>query len=689
MKLRSILKKAISVFLAIFVLSSATALANYEPLRVQSYSPLSGVEVRLVQSVENGEILNYQVVECDLSNPNLKLDSLYPKEGAGTLKPSREIGADNGAKVVMNADYFNRGNQNGQGSAVGYNAKDGKLISNALEEKVYSFSYQDGGRYSLDIFSNQIKIGFGNRVFEYVKTYNKHSSLEGVGIYDSNFGKESLGSHGTLVELVIENNILTEIRRDMPPVAIPENGFVLAGLSDLTTLFDQVQIGDSVTLEILTTPNLSFVPDFTIGGGSMLVSRGQLVEKMSYPIGATTSFPALGISADGETVWFITVVNQKGITQKKMGELCLREGAYSAINLDGGGSTQCAVIDNTTGKLHYIHELAGNFERPVANAIGVLSTNQNPKPYGIFAEDVTLFSNTPKKFSFSLYDENGNPIPVNVANFSIYSKNNTVTYQNGFLHSTTPGKDVLVIQYDGILKECEITTLAPAVSARNNPDGTYLAMNRDGYALSLTPQEFQNAGGITLSSVATKTDGMAEDKGLPHAISLYGGNNKTGTLFNQLLPKSIVKKLPDGYNPFAGQPLEHPFIELKTIDNSGGKILKADMTEWKKMTTCLQTPKKNILLVMKEPLSFSRVEEEKLFFETLSQAQQNGKNILVIYRGEETKLQKLQDGVRVISLETENSTVNNFLNRNTAYLSIFCNETQLSYKIISENVFSN
>ena len=353
--------RAIALILILIQIVSVNTFASHTYREETTYSPLDGVWVTSVSAIENGGFFNYQVVKCDLSNPNIALELLYPSEGAGTLKPTRKIGEENDAAVILNADYFNRSDGENKGSAVGYNQKDGVLLSNALEEQVYSFSYKDDHQYSFDVFSNQIKIGFRGEVFEFVKTYNKYSSLEGVAIYDSHWGKESLGSHGTLVELVIEDNVLTQIRRDMSPVEIPENGFVLAGLSDLTTLFDQVQVGDPVTLEILTTPQLAFLPDFTVGGGSLLVKEGEIVDKMSYPK-TSSSFPTIGISEDGKTLWMITAVNQNQLTLNRMAQLCKQQGAYYAIALDGGGSTQCAVKDNVTGQLEYIHPLASGYE---------------------------------------------------------------------------------------------------------------------------------------------------------------------------------------------------------------------------------------------------------------------------------------------------------------------------------------
>lgn len=664
-----------------------TAATFAQVLQTEAYSPLSGVEVRKIQTLSGGELFSYQVVECDLSNPNLSLDLCYPAEGGSTLMPSREIGTQQGAAVVMNADYFNRSSEAQKGSAVGYNVKDGKLLSNALEESVYSFSYNKDHQYSFDVYSNQIKIGFRDEVFEFVKTYNKYSSLEGVAIFDRHWGKESLGSQGTLVELVIENNILTEIRRDLPPVAIPENGFVLAGLSDLTTLFDQVQVGDSVTLEIVTTPTLEFLPDFTVGGGSLLVQEGAVVNKMSYPK-SSNSFPALGISKDGKTLWLITAVNQTGLTQKKMAELCVAEGAYYAFCLDGGGSTQCAVVDNFTGDLQYIHPLVSGYERPVANAIGVFPQNEAPKAYGIATEKVTAFPNIPKKIPYTVYDENGQPVPVAEKDIRLTVTKGSGTIKNGYFYGEAMTDAVVSIQYQNLTASCEITTVSPAEYAQKTKKGTYLVTNGEGFQREISPDEYEKSSNLKLTDTLPLADAMAENRNLPHTLSIYGGGRSYPTFFSYLLPKAVLKQLNHSVYPFQEEPEANPLVELITVDNTGGKIIKNGMTEWNRMEAALSTEKENIILVMKDKFTFEKAEEEALFFQLLTEKRLDGKNILVLYRDNVTQLKTLRDGVRVISVAYETAGIENFLTTPTQYLKIYCNESQMTYEIASDVLFS-
>jgi len=676
------------ILLAIFVVT-ATAFAdetNENIVKKSTYSPLTGVWVTKISTIENGGFFDYQVVKCDLTNPNIELDLLYPSEGGSTLKPTRAIGEENGAAVIVNADYFNRSDGANEGSAVGYNQKDGKLLSNALEEQVYSFSYKDDHQYSFDIFSNQIKIGFRNEVFEFVKTYNKYSSLEGVAIFDSHWGKESLGSHGTLVELVIEDNILTEIRRDMPPVTIPENGFVLAGLSDLTTLFDQVQVGDEVTLEIVTTPQLAFLPDFTVGGGSLLVEQGEVVKKMSYPK-YSTSFPAIGISEDGKTLWMITAVNQNGLTLQKMAELCKAQGAYYAVALDGGGSTQCAVKNNETGELEYIHPLSGGYERAIANGVGIVPQSENPKAYGIHTEDTITFKNIPKKLSYTVYNENGDPMQVDPSEVILSLKDQNGRIEDGFYYADNVSRQTVLLNYEGVTAEMKIQVVSPALYAKKNKEGTYTVLNADGYQRIISAEEYQNSKNISLVETFPTVDTMADNLGLPKSLSVYGGRKQYKTIWDKLLSEKVMEKYTNTLYPFQSKQIEHPDIEIITVDNLEGQIINSRMSEWNRFVAALQTQKKNIIICLEDPISFSRQQEEDLFFHLLSEATQQGKNILVIHRDDKTELKSLKDGVRVLSVAYDNLTTKSFLETPSQFLTIHYNSNQMTYEIVSNQLF--
>ena len=108
----------------------------------------------------------------------------------------------------------------------------------------------------------------------------------------------------------------------------------------------------------------------SVGGGPILVLGGEAIENpCGVPSENVTAYncsdtqqTAIGVSEDGK-ILIIVVAESK--TGEEMGEILVRYGAYTAIKLDGGGSSQLW-FEN---KLVYHDPKEGVQGRPVANAI--------------------------------------------------------------------------------------------------------------------------------------------------------------------------------------------------------------------------------------------------------------------------------------------------------------------------------
>lgn len=111
------------------------------------------------------------------------------------------------------------------------------------------------------------------------------------------------------------------------------------------------------------------------------------------------------------------------------------------------------------------------------------------------------------------------------------------------------------------------------------------------------------------------------------------------------------------------------------------------MTEWNRFLDTLETEKNNIIICLEDPVSFSRKQEEELFFSLISDARHQGKNILVLFRGEKTELHTIKDGVRVISVAYDKVSPAEFLQTPTEFLKIHYNKHQMTYEIVSNQIF--
>jgi len=88
---------------------------------------------------------------------------------------------------------------------------------------------------------------------------------------------------------------------------------------------------------------------------------------------------AAGLNRQGTRMWLAVVDGRQpgrsmGMTLRQTGALLQALGATSALNLDGGGSSALALRDLVSGEVRVVNTPSDPVERPVGNALAVLST---------------------------------------------------------------------------------------------------------------------------------------------------------------------------------------------------------------------------------------------------------------------------------------------------------------------------
>ena len=114
-----------------------------------------------------------------------------------------------------------------------------------------------------------------------------------------------------------------------------------------------------------------------ISGGRMLLLKGEAVPDLDNQ--TLEPQTAIGINRNGRYLYIVVVDGRQplysnGITFAKLAELLLKQGAYVAMSLDGGGSSTM-VIEGKNGELVILNSPIDNYipgrERPVGNHLGI------------------------------------------------------------------------------------------------------------------------------------------------------------------------------------------------------------------------------------------------------------------------------------------------------------------------------
>lgn len=149
---------------------------------------------------------------------------------------------------------------------------------------------------------------------------------------------------------------------------------------------DAVRDGDTVTVDVALHATRFADAGVgireAVGGRPILVADSAVVRDTDTEGNAgfrgLNPRTALGIDRTGRRVWLAVIDGRQpgfsmGMTLTQTADLMRALGAVSAINLDGGGSSALAIRD-AGGSVRVLNRPSDKTERPVANALALLST---------------------------------------------------------------------------------------------------------------------------------------------------------------------------------------------------------------------------------------------------------------------------------------------------------------------------
>ena len=272
--------------------------------------------------------------------------------------------------AIINASYFMP-----SGSLIGVTKVDGEIIGADDFHRSAIGIFEDGStifgrvRYSgeIDFYGDKVPI---NGV-------NCERGENSLVLYNEYFGATT-GTNNFGVEILVVDGVITNIFHDKGNNEIPAGGYVISAHGAAAEIFKSAQIDDKITInqKILSDDaNFNEIPN-VIGAGPRLVMDGKI-----FVTAAEEKFPpdirvgraprsAVGVTSYGDYILAVVDGRQahsKGCTLQEWAEILLNEfGAFNAINLDGGGSTELIVKDKLVNKP------SDGRERMIGNALAIL-----------------------------------------------------------------------------------------------------------------------------------------------------------------------------------------------------------------------------------------------------------------------------------------------------------------------------
>ncbi len=479
--------------------------------------------------------LSINVLKVDLQDSDTQMNVLTSQNGVSQRETLKGMAVTNefNDKIVaaINGDFYDTKD----GASMGAIVKDGNLITDTLKDPQFASFNLDNDNNPFINYWSESKITLENKNKDYILNvdFKNKPYLNGyadrVVLIDSDWGSLSFGKekHEDIVEMVIVDNRVQEIRSNADSVGIPRNGFVITAVATTKPLIlNNFSIGDKVSLDIKTTPNLDAL-NLSIGGGAVIIKDGSRVQNFSLKIPGRHPRTALGITRDKKQLILVTIDGRTssyvGATQEELADILLSLGAYDAINMDGGGSTEMIVRDLGDKELNIANNLSTGSERRIVNGLGVTNTSQATSLENIIIEtvDTNIFTNTSRALTVKGYDSNYNPFNIDPDKINWHVSGIEGYFKNNNFYPSTPGKGTITASYSGANSTIDVNVLSNPVKLELSPSRIFVdtdsevglsakAIDSDGYSAKISINDLiwsipQNLGEIRDSTFHSST----------------------------------------------------------------------------------------------------------------------------------------------------------------------------------------
>ena len=435
--------------------------------RISTENVSSGVVHENIQKFTFDGWLNINILRVDLDDKYTEVDTIFSSKGVSSKDKLTTMMKDSSAVAGINGDFFWKTNnyypigtliKNGEFISTPDYVPNEKAVLSINDEKVSSIAYWTANIRAITENGQVIKI----------VSKNKDNSLYGdVCMYDKNWNDKTLGNtiYTDMVEIIVVGNKVSEIRDAQEPTDMPEEGYILVGRNNAkNVLLNNFKIGDSVKIEVDTTPNFENIKT-AIGGGTILVENGQ-VANFTHNIKGKHPRTAIGISEDKDELIMVTIDGRdasfKGVTQETLAKIMIEYGAYSAMNLDGGGSTTMAIAPlEAENSFEILNLPSDGSERRIINGVGVFNNApQRSLSYiEVYTDDPNMFANTTRKFYIKGYDKYHNPVKVDITEAEFKIEGIEGKFKGNILTANEKGLGMVSVKYKRKKAEFKINVL--------------------------------------------------------------------------------------------------------------------------------------------------------------------------------------------------------------------------------------
>ncbi|GGU50114.1 hypothetical protein GCM10010211_12990 [Streptomyces albospinus] len=378
-----------------------TGIERAEAVQVAPGVTYDEFRMRLPRGIVHGHLLT-----VDLTDPAVSVDLLYPGAASGRA-PVSELADAEDVVGAVNGDFFNISETQHPGVEVTGSA-DGPAVSSGRElkgavpngqrfgpvlppgattEDVLTVGYDHRARLDRLALRGTVRSAEGSWPLRGLNQYAL--PVNGIGAYTATWGAASreravcgtdtdrrAGCVTNTAEVTVRHGRVAKVGRHPGKGQIAAGSVVLLGREDGARRLRGLHVGERVRISHRLAGQEPGRPLLAVGGFPIV--------RNARPVGgldtaAVTVRTSAGIADRGRTLYLMALDGEKGkhqtgLTVRELADLMVRLGAREAMDLDGGGSSTFVSRDPYDDELRVRNHPSNGKERPVANAIGVFSS---------------------------------------------------------------------------------------------------------------------------------------------------------------------------------------------------------------------------------------------------------------------------------------------------------------------------
>ncbi|MCL6458904.1 MAG: phosphodiester glycosidase family protein [Gorillibacterium sp.] len=411
-----------------------------------------------------------RVIDVNMDSPYVHLDVLSGEGGTITTTDSvRDMVKETGAVAGINGDVYNTSST--EKSPIGGVMSQGTILSSPTFIKgMYSFAVTNTNKPIIDLLTfegsimaidgTSFKLSGVNTNYYVTEPNKANSMVDTMNMYTSAWTSTSRGAESNTtsgsIEVLVRNGIIEQITPMGKPLTIiaPQDGYILRAHGKAASFVTKsLKVGDPITEDariVAAGADKTYSStDFTtmIGGHTILLSEGKAAAFSRDISGVSGSSyrarTAIAYSKDEKHVYLVTAdkaTGSDGMSLVELQQFLIKIGAWKALNMDGGGSTQMVSRPLGQTSVQLTNTTENGNERQVVNGMGVYTTAPKGQPLSIEikGQDMVLL-NEKVQYQINGYDTFYNPLSFDQNEVNWSSSSPVGTFEGNVLTVTAKG----------------------------------------------------------------------------------------------------------------------------------------------------------------------------------------------------------------------------------------------------------